>query len=90
MTDYAAACKKIITMLKIDKDKYQLGKTKAFLKEAKLEDLRLIALTKYAIKLQKIWRMYFIRSYYLHVRKCITKIQACLCILLYVISPNCI
>jgi myosin heavy subunit len=70
-----------VSKLSLDEDQWQLGLTKVFLRDsqvAKLEDQRRDSLKRCVIRIQKTWRMYWIRFYYVQYKKSTIKLQSCI------------
>ena len=65
--DINALVQQITTKVGISADYWQMGVSKVFFKEsviAKLETARGVGLLAYVIRIQKTWRMYWIKKYY--------------------------
>ncbi|EDO35007.1 predicted protein, partial [Nematostella vectensis] len=72
-SDPVAACKAILLAGNLDMTKYQVGKTKLFLKEPQminqLEEARNAIITKYALTIQTVYRGYRARKIYKRLKK---------------------
>ncbi|KJE97514.1 myosin IE, variant [Capsaspora owczarzaki ATCC 30864] len=70
--DEKSGCEKILQHLKIAKDEYQFGKTKIFIKSPqtvfKLEEMREAKLVAIVSKIQRFYRAFVARKWYLLIR----------------------
>lgn len=72
-------CNRLLQELKLKSSDYQKGKTKIFLKEnlyQELEIQREKSLEKSVIPIQKTWRMWANRKYYLNLKQKTIKSQS--------------
>lgn len=72
-----SALDNMLTQLQIPIEQCQIGETKIFLRDIKkVEETREKLLHKYAVKIQKTWRMFWIKQYYKELRGASVGIQS--------------